>query len=112
MGGSDDWWQILSKKGLVGEREKHQYRAQKIGMAFADLDRIVLDPKATSAISSSLARELRVLPVKRDGDTLWLAMDEPQALEAAQKVREATGCRVIPVMCVSEALDAALANLS
>lgn len=79
-------------------------------MAFADLDRARSADPPLALIPADLARELRVLPVKRDGNTLWLACDEPD-MEAIRRVKEATGLRVIPVMCVKDALDDALARL-
>ncbi|RYG24704.1 hypothetical protein EON82_09770 [bacterium] len=57
-----------------------------------------------------LARELRVVPVKRDGNTLWLAMDEVD-MERVTRVKEVTGLRVIPVLCTPSALDNALEAL-
>lgn len=79
-------------------------------MAFADLERVQIQPDTLSLIPAELCREWRVLPVKRDGNTLWLALHEPGSA-AIQRVKDATGLRVIPVMCVPKALDDALARL-
>lgn len=107
----NDFLDLLRKRGVLGEREIRQACAQELGMAFADLDRVRIAPEALTLIPAGLARELRVLPIKRHDKTLWLALDAPD-LAAVQRVKEETGLRVIPVMCVSSALDAELAKLT
>ena len=108
--GQTDMAKVLLSMGLIVQREVCQARAQELGMAFADLDRIVVSPEARACLSPELSRELRVLPVKRDGNTLWLAMDEPDS-DRIEKVKQATGLRVIPAMCLPAALDDALQSL-
>ena len=93
-----------------GDRERQQWRAQAMGMAFVDLDRIRPDPETVSLIPADLARELRALPVKRDGQTLWVGLDGP-GLDSLKKIKDATGLRVIPVLCAPDALDDALRQL-
>ena len=79
-------------------------------MAFADLDRVRIEPEDRALIPVDVARELRALPVKRDGNTLWVAFAEPNS-SSESKIASETGLRVIPVLCVPGALDDALANL-
>ena len=95
---------------IGGEREEQRERAKRMGMAFADLHRIQIDPEARDSITTELARELRALPVKRDGRTLWVAFAEPNS-SSENQIAYATGMRVVPVLCLRDALDDALARL-
>lgn len=108
--GETDLSKVLLSMKLMDDRSIRQARAQEMGMAFVDLDRVRPDQLARESLSVDLTRELRVLPVKRDGNTLWLAMDEADPDRVA-KVKEATGLRVVPVLCLPAALDDALEAL-
>lgn len=92
---------------LSDPRFRLQTEAQKRGMAFADLDRVQIDANAIASVPLSLIRGQRALPVKRDGNTLWVAFDEVDT-NSVERIKEATGLRVIPVMCMPEALDEAI----
>lgn len=92
---------------IVGERELYQMKAQTRGMAFADLDRVQIDPSAIASVPLSLIRGQHALPVKRDGNTLWVAFDEVDT-GTVERIKEATGLQVIPVMCLPAALDEAI----
>jgi len=96
---------------LVGEREIWQMMAQSRGMAFADLDRVTIDPKAVASVPLHLIRCHQALPLKRDGRTLFIAFDDPDP-ESIKRIQEATGMQVIPVMCKPTALQAAIAALA
>lgn len=110
QGPDDEWFERLERLGALGERERRQHRAQRMGFGFVDLDRVRPDPRADGAISNDLARELRALPLVRDGRNLWIAFAERDSLAEARIAQE-TGLRVIPVLCVPSALDAALESL-
>jgi type IV pilus assembly protein PilB len=110
MFGGDPFERLL-EQGILNERVLYQARAVTLGMAFADLDLAPPDPAARKSLSAELDRELRVLPVKRDGNTLWLAMEEPDP-DRIERVKRETGLRVIPVLCVPAALDDALSRLT
>ncbi len=102
-------WNALHER--LGPREVLQAKAQAAGLAFVDLERVAVSPEALALIGPALARELRILPLKRRKDTLWLALAEPDE-RAVDAVRAATGLRVVPVLCLGAALDAALESLT
>ena len=101
----------LLEAGDIEERHAWQFRANRMGMAFADIERVQIDFQATLCLPSDLAREIGVLPVKLDGNTLWAAFRDPASRNALERAQEASGCRVIPVVATPTALRAALAAL-
>lgn len=102
---------VLVRLGLADVRAVMQAKAQAMGYGFADLDRIVPDPIAYSMLSGDLARKWRVLPVKVDRSTMWLAMEDPAQIQRIEFVRQATACRVVPVLVLSDALTDALQRI-
>ncbi len=94
--------------GFAGEREVLQGRAAEMGIGFADVDRITIDPSALNVVPERILKAHNVLPVKKDGQTLYVAMASVQNVQAIDAVRSASGCRVVPVLAVNGAIEDAL----
>ncbi len=96
------------EQGMVGEREILQAKAQEMGIAYADLDRVTIDSSAIDSIPESLARRHSMIPVKRQDNNLYVAMVNTNNLQAIDDVQVASKCRVIPVLAVPGAIDDAI----
>jgi hypothetical protein len=79
--------------------------AQSMGLAFVDIERVLIDPADVAAIPAEVCRHHRLAPVKRDGPNLWVAMADPLDAEAIEAAQAASGCRIIPVVAEPVALD-------
>ncbi|MEQ1935940.1 MAG: ATPase, T2SS/T4P/T4SS family, partial [Fimbriimonadaceae bacterium] len=99
---------ILVQLGKVGEREALQAQAQEMGIAFVDLDRQVVESSALNVVREQVAKTHSVLPVKKDGNNLYVAMSDVSNIPAQDAVRLASGLRVIPVMALPAAIDDAI----
>ena len=99
---------ILSDLGYVGEREVIHAQAQEAGLPFADLDRTEPESSAINVVPDRIAKQHNVIPVRKEGTTLWLAMTNPNNIEAIDAVRFASGCLVKPVVAVAGAIDDAI----
>lgn len=107
--GQKDIGRVLTSLNFVGERELMQARAQEMGYGFADLDRMPpIESSALNVVPERIAKNHSVLPVKKDGTTLWLAMSNPNNIMALDDVKMASGCRVIPVLALAAAIDEAI----
>ena len=103
-----DLGKVLVQLGMVGEREVLEGKAQEMGYAFANLDNITIDSSAINVVPERIAKNHNVIPVRKDGTTLWLAMANVNNIQAQDDVRMVSGCRVIPVMAVPGAIEDAL----
>jgi len=99
---------VLVSLNMVGEREVLMAKAQEMGMGFVDLDRITVDSSAINVVPERLVKAHSAIPVKKDGQTLWVAMASPSNIVALDDIKIASGCRVIPVMAVPGAIDDAI----
>jgi type IV pilus assembly protein PilB len=59
-------------------------------------------------VPERVAKSHNVIPVKKQDNTLYLAMSNTNNLQAIDDVTMASGCRVVPVMAVPGAIDDAL----
>ena len=103
-----DIGKVLQSMKLVGERELLQAKAQEAGMAFADLDRVTIDSSAINVVPDRIVKQHNAIPVRKDGQTLWVAMSKPGDIMAMDDFKMASGCRVIPVVAVPAAIDDAI----
>jgi len=106
--GQTDIGKVLVSLNMVGEREVLQAKAQEMGFAFADLDRITIDSGALNVVPERLVKAHNAIPVKKDGNNLWVAMANPNNLNAVDDLKIASGLRVIPVVAVTGAIEDAI----
>lgn len=103
-----DLGRVLVSLGVVGEREVLQAKAQEMGIGFVDLDRVNIESSAVNVVPERIAKAHSVMPVKKDAQTLWLAMSNDKNILALDDVKMASGCRVIPVLALPGAIEDAI----
>ena len=105
---NNDIGKVLVDLGFVGEREMLQARAQEMGIGFVNLDNIVIESSALNVVPERILKNHNVIPVKKQDNTLYLAMANVNNLQAIDDVQINSGCRVIPVIAVPGAIEDAL----
>lgn len=104
----NDIGKVLVSLNMVGEREVIMARAQEMGYQFADLDRVQIDSSAINVVPERLVKLHNSMPVKKDGQNLWIATTSPNNIAALDDMRMASGCKIIPVLAVPGALEDAI----
>ncbi len=103
-----DLGKVLVDLGFVGEREVYEGKAQEQGHRFVDLDREEIDRSAVNVVKEQVARAHNVIPFKKEGQNLWVAMSNANDLKATDDIRMVSGLRVIPVIAVPGAIEDAI----
>ena len=103
---------VLINLGFTGDRDVQMAKAQELGMAYADLDRIKIDDSVRSLVPLATLVQHHVVPVRRDDNNLWLASSDPASLTAFDEVRGITGLRIIPVLALAQDIDELIARWS
>ena len=112
----------LVKLGFIEETEITKMLARQYRMPAVDLSRFEVDPKILKLISSDIAAKYTVLPLKREGRTLTIAIADPNNVAAIEDIKFITRCDIFPVIAGEYTLrnaidryyqqsDAQLANL-
>lgn len=94
--------------GFAGEREVLHAQAQEAGHPFVDLDRVNVESNAINVVPERIAKMHNVIPVKKEGSILWVAMSNPNNLEALDQLRLASGLLVKPAVAVPGAIEDAI----
>lgn len=105
---STDLGRTIINLGFAGEREVLHAQAQEAGHPFVDLDRVTVEPSAVNVVPERIAKMHNVMPVKKEGTILWVAMANPNNLEALDQVRLASGLLVKPAVAVPGAIEDAI----
>ncbi|MFN7019652.1 MAG: GspE/PulE family protein, partial [Fimbriimonadales bacterium] len=77
-------------------------------MPFVDLDRVQPEPSALNVVKEHIAKRYNVIPVKKDGNILYLAMADPNNVMAIDDVRVNSRCVVRQVIAAPGAIEDAI----
>ena len=89
---------VLAKLGLVPELEITKVLARQYRMPAVDLSRFEVDPKILKLVPSDMAAKSVVLPLKREGRTLTVAMADPTDLGLLEDLKFITRFDLFPVL--------------
>jgi len=88
----------LVKLGFVEETEISKMLARQYRMPAVDLSRFEVDPKILKLLPPDVAIKHAVLPLKREGRTLTVAIADPNNVTAIEDIKFITRCDVFPVI--------------
>ena len=88
----------LVKLGFIQETELTKMLARQYRMPAVDLSKFEVDPKIAKLIPADLATKHLVLPLKKDGRTLTVAMADPTNLGIIEDLKFITRYDIFPVI--------------
>ncbi|MGB7212238.1 MAG: type IV-A pilus assembly ATPase PilB [Gemmatimonadales bacterium] len=89
---------VLVKLGVVQELEVTKVLAKQYRMPAVDLSRFEVDPKIIKLVPAELALKKSVLPLKREGRTLTVAMADPTDSGLIEDLKFITRYDLFPVI--------------
>lgn len=106
----DGWVQLLIARNLVTENDIARAKAESTSLPFIDLKRHRPEVSAIAMLPAEIARRLRALPCKKDGQQLWVAMANPLDTAALEEIRRVSRCPVVrPMLAMKSDLETAIA---
>jgi len=88
----------LVKLGYVKETELTKILARQHRMPAVDLSSFEVDPRVARMIPGEMATKHLVLPLKREGRTLTVAMVDPTGASVLEDLKFITRCDIFPVI--------------
>jgi type IV pilus assembly protein PilB len=89
---------VLAKLGMVPELEITKVLARQYRMPAVDLSRFEVDPRILKLVPGDMATKGVVLPLKREGRTLTVAMADPTDLGLLEDLKFITRFDLFPVL--------------
>jgi type IV pilus assembly protein PilB len=99
---------ILVKSGFIDDERLLKFLSQQYGIPAVDLSKLQVDPAIAKLIPPEVVQKYLVIPVKRTGATLSLAMVDPTNVHAIDDIKFMTGYEVEPLVASEGAMLAAI----
>ena len=107
-GTSEKLGSLLVRLNLVNEDQLVGFLSRQYGIPSITLSQLDVDPDVLKLVPPQIAKKYEVLPVKRTGNTLTLAMADPTNVFALDDVAFMTNLQVLPVVGSQGAIRKAL----
>ncbi|MBS2969891.1 type II/IV secretion system protein [Metabacillus sp. KIGAM252] len=85
---------VLVEKGFVTEQQLIEVLEFQLGIPHISLYRYPFDPKLMNIVPKEMAKRNLVVPLKKEGDKLFVAMADPMDFYTVDDLRLATGFQV------------------
>lgn len=95
---------ILVRLGFIDEAKLLKFLSQQYGVPAADLTKIEIDPAVVKLVPSEVVKKYLVVPIKRMGATLSLAMVDPSDVFAIDDIKFMTGYNVEPIIAAESSV--------
>jgi type IV pilus assembly protein PilB len=95
---STDMAQLVLQNQYATEVDVYKAKAVVDGLPFIDLNKHKPEPSAINVVPAQVANKYKALPVRKDGQTLYVAMVNPRNIVAVDDIRSASRCTVIRPM--------------
>ncbi|MCG3112939.1 MAG: type IV-A pilus assembly ATPase PilB [Candidatus Manganitrophus sp. SB1] len=95
---------ILVRLGFIDEAKLLKFLSQQYGVPAADLTKIEIDPTVVKLVPAEVVKKYLVVPIKRMGATLSLAMVDPSDVFAIDDIKFMTGYNVEPIIAAESSV--------
>ena len=100
--------QHLMKLGYVTEEQITQILSRQYGVPSVNLSKLEIDPEITNLVPVDVCQKYMVMPIRRVGATLTIAMVDPTNVFALDDIKFMTGLNVEPVVATEEGIKKAI----
>ena len=98
----------LVKTGAISEKAFAEFLSQTYNVPAVDLDDLQSDEHSIELIPPEVATKFQVVPIKREGRVLTVAMANPDNIFAIDDIKFITGYEVRPVVATETAIKRAI----
>src|ERR1044071_6189989 len=86
--------QVAMDMGLINDDQLAQGLAEQLHLRVVTLTDLHIDPKVLAMVTEPMAQMYRIVPTEFDGDTLTVAMCDPQNLSVQDELRTFLGFNI------------------
>ena len=97
--------ETLIDLGILSPKAMLSALANQLGVKGCHLRHGLIDPEVARLLDHEEARRLKALPLFKVGESLTVAMAEPQALPTIDRLSALTGCHINPVLSLENNIE-------
>jgi type IV pilus assembly protein PilB len=101
----------VSKLGELSEDDLAQFLASLYSVKLVDLEETEIDTNLLDLIPADVAARFQVVPIKKSGYLLTIAMADPSNIFLIDDLKFITGCEIEPVVAHESAIESSLEKL-
>ncbi len=98
----------LIRLGYISSADLMRAQAEEFGYEYMELEGRQIPNAVIELVTESMARENIVIPIESDGDSVVIAMHNPNNIEIIDKLRFVLNREIRPVMAPLESIQAAI----
>ena len=103
--------EVLVNNKIITPEEVAQMLGVQLGVEYIDLTRIQVPEELAAIVRRNVAKQNRLVPVKKQQDTLYVAMDDPLNYFALDEIRKTSNLKVIPMIATPAAIERSINTL-
>lgn len=102
---ASDILHYLIEGGAATRETMAKLWGDSINKAYVDLGRTMINQELFTAMPSELAKKYKVVPLYKFGDTVTIAIDDPESQEAIRACEKSFGAKISTVFAMPEDLE-------
>ena len=102
--------QKLVSEGIISSDDLAKVQAHILGIELVDLKKAEIDFDTLTLIPEPVARKYNIIAIARKGQTLEVAMLDPDDLPAISFIQKKTGLKIVPKLTDTESMKTVLAQ--
>jgi type IV pilus assembly protein PilB len=99
---------ILKEDGLLADDDLNRVILFSNKIEFVTLSPDMVDPMAAQMVSYEMVNKYNLIPVKKEGNKLYVAMASPLNLAVRDQIETKTGCQVVALAAAPNAIRQAI----
>jgi type IV pilus assembly protein PilB len=99
---------LLKKNRLVNDDQLNRIIAADNGIKFINLSPDMVEPATAHMVTYEMASQHNVIPIKKEGDKLFVAMSSPLDLAVRDEIEIRTDYKVVPLAATPSAIKRAI----
>ena len=103
--------EVLMRTKIVSPENMARTLADQLEVDYIDLAKVNIPQDLSKLVGRNTARANHLVPVQKQSDSLYVAMDDPLNFYAIDEVRKATKLRIVPMIATEEAVERAINTL-
>jgi len=97
--------ELLAEMGFVKEDDLIKVSSDVFNMPISHLDKESIDTSLTKAVSYEVAKQHGVFPVRKENNTLILAMSNPRDIMALDSIKAIANMDIKPILCTKSEIS-------
>ncbi|SEK92431.1 MULTISPECIES: GspE/PulE family protein [unclassified Butyrivibrio] len=103
--------EVLINNRIVSPEDMAKTLAVQLEVDYIDLAKVNIPQELTKLVQKNTAKQNHLVPVRQQGDSLLVAMDDPLNFYALDEVRKASNLKIVPLIATNVAVERAINTL-